>query len=526
MSTSTKPTGDAGEWEAAHLAAGELALAGELAASRGLYEQLRDQLSSPEQRALLENDLGSLAALEGDLEGAAQFFEAALAVDRQCAPALQNQEFLARLMQERETGTGKRPVSPDGASRTKVAVASFLFNWPSTGGGIVHTVELAQFLAKAGFEVRHFYAEFPEWGLGRVESPLPIPSEALRFTPDEWEARSIQERFRQAVARFAPDYVILTDSWNFKPLLAQALQDYPYLLRFQALECLCPLNNIRLLPGPDGTVRQCGRHQLASPDECRQCLRERGQHSGGLHQAERALSGVEKPGYYERLVRVVRGAHAVLVVNPLMEAMLSPYSDRVHVVPSGMDAARFPWPDPGPPNAAREVRSILFAGLTGEFIKGFHVLDAACQELWRKRQDFELVVTADPPGHATPYTRYIGWQSQTELPARMREADICAVPAVAQEALGRTAVEAMAAGRPVVASRIGGLQFTVVDGATGLLCRPGDPVDLARKLEVLLDQPELRRRLGAAGRRRFEEHYTWDVLIEQHYRPLLSPVRS
>ncbi len=96
------------------------------------------------------------------------------------------------------------------------------------------------------------------------------------------------------------------------------------------------------------------------------------------------------------------------------------------------------------------------------------------------------------------------------------------MPTIAQEALGRTAVEAMAAGKPVVASRLGGLPFTVVDGATGLLCEPGNARDLADKIENLLDDPALRKRLGLAGRRRFEEHYSWDVIIERHYRPLLS----
>jgi glycosyltransferase involved in cell wall biosynthesis len=120
-----------------------------------------------------------------------------------------------------------------------------------------------------------------------------------------------------------------------------------------------------------------------------------------------------------------------------------------------------------------------------------------------------------------PFTRFVGWQSQEALPRQLRAADLVVVPTVAQEALGRTAVEAMAAGRPVVASRIGGLPFTVVDGATGLLSEPGDADDLARKIERLVDDPALRERLGQAGRQRFEEHYAWPVIIERHYRPLL-----
>src|SRR5581483_6705553 len=147
-----------------------------------------------------------------------------------------------------------------------------------------------------------------------------------------------------------------------------------------------------------------------------------------------------------------------------------------------------------------------FAGLVDEWMKGFHVLHAACARLWQKRQDFELVATGEPPGQHDDFTRFVGWLSQDDLPHHLRAAHVLVMPTVAQEALGRTAVEAMAAGRPVVASRIGGLPFTVADGSTGLLCEPGDPDDLARQIELLLDDPALRERTGRAGRKRFEEH--------------------
>ena len=63
------------------------------------------------------------------------------------------------------------------------------------------------------------------------------------------------------------------------------------------------------------------------------------------------------------------------------------------------------------------------------------------------------------------------------------------MPTIAQDALSITSVEAMAAGRPVVASRIGGLPYTVTDGLTGLLFEPGNPLDLAEKIGRLLDDP-------------------------------------
>jgi glycosyltransferase involved in cell wall biosynthesis len=480
-------------------------------------------------KALVRNDLAVLAAVGGDLGGARAQLREALAFDDSCEPARAN---LAVLEAEfRSLPTPEPPARPAAAPPAakvsiKVAVVSFLFNWPSTGGGIVHTVELCQFLVRAGYEVRHFYARCAAWEIGRVEAAVSFASVALDFDAASWTLESIQDGYRRAVADFDPDYVILTDSWNIKPVLAEAVQDYPYVLRLQALECLCPLNNVRLLPEPDGRARQCPLHQFAAPAECGRCIRERGLSSGSLHQAERALSGVGTASYQERLLRVFRNAEAVLVVNPLTEAMLGPYCRTVRVVTAGMDPGRFPWPWPEEPRRERRTTSFLFAGLVDEWMKGFRVVHEACEILWRRRQDFELIATADPPCQVDAFTRCIGWQSQEDLPRRLRAADVLVVPTVAQEALGRTAVEAMAVGRPVVASRLGGLPFTVADGATGLLFEPGEPRDLAQKLEALLDDPALRERFGQAARRRFEEHYAWPVIIEKHYRPLLHRRRK
>ena len=181
----------------------------------------------------------------------------------------------------------------------------------------------------------------------------------------------------------------------------------------------------------------------------------------------------------------------------------------MRIVPWGMDAARFPWPAPerdgalATPAPAANRTMLFMAAVAGETIKGFHVAHEACRILRETRSDFELVVTFDPPGPIDEFTRSVGWCSLADLPWHYREADICLVPTIAQDSLSRTSVEAMASGIPVVASRIGGLPYTVTDGVTGLLCEPSDPADLARKIGRLLDDPELRRRMGLAGRRRF-----------------------
>ena len=70
-----------------------------------------------------------------------------------------------------------------------------------------------------------------------------------------------------------------------------------------------------------------------------------------------------------------------------------------------------------------------------------------------------------------------------------------------------SAIEAMMTGLPVVASHVGGLREQVVEGETGLLVPPGQPVPLAGALTRMAHEPGLRRRLGAAGRARALEHF-------------------
>ncbi len=361
-----------------------LAEAGDHLAARQAYEALEPAAIEPSLQALVRNDLAALAAVSGDIPAALARLRDALALDAACEPARAN---LALLEEESQDAPALEPPAVQAATPAveapiKVALLSFLFNWPSTGGGIVHTVELARFLAAAGYDVRHFYARYDPWEIGRVGTPVSFSSVGLEFEESAWNLESIQERYRRAVREFDPDYVVVTDSWNIKPLLAEAVADYPYVLRLQAMECLCPLNNVRLLVEPDGRARQCPLHQLAAPAECAGCVRERGGMSGGLHRAERALSGVGGPDYPRRLLRAFRDAEAVLVVNPLTEAMVSPYCRSVRVVTAGMDPARFPWPRPEAPPSDRGVLTFLFAGLVDEWMKGFRVLHEACALLW------------------------------------------------------------------------------------------------------------------------------------------------
>ena len=102
------------------------------------------------------------------------------------------------------------------------------------------------------------------------------------------------------------------------------------------------------------------------------------------------------------------------------------------------------------------------------------------------------------------------------------------VPSIVQESFGLVALEAMACGKPVIASRIGGLQEVVVDGQSGLLIEPGSTEALRGALERLLGSAELRAQMGAAARQRADEFRAHTVVpqIERLYQELTSRPRQ
>jgi glycosyltransferase involved in cell wall biosynthesis len=89
------------------------------------------------------------------------------------------------------------------------------------------------------------------------------------------------------------------------------------------------------------------------------------------------------------------------------------------------------------------------------------------------------------------------------------EAAVFACPSV-YEPFGIINLEAMACETPVVATRVGGIKEVVVDGETGLMVPPGEPVKLGAALTRILEDPATAAKMGEEGRRHVLEHFTWD----------------
>ncbi|NLW48380.1 MAG: glycogen synthase [Firmicutes bacterium] len=83
------------------------------------------------------------------------------------------------------------------------------------------------------------------------------------------------------------------------------------------------------------------------------------------------------------------------------------------------------------------------------------------------------------------------------------------------EPFGIINLEAMACKAPVIASRVGGIKEVVLDGETGFLVNPDDPEELAEKIRVILNNPELAARFKEAGRKRVEDHFSWETIANR-----------
>lgn len=162
-----------------------------------------------------------------------------------------------------------------------------------------------------------------------------------------------------------------------------------------------------------------------------------------------------------------------------------------------------------------------------------HAFDRVARQFMERPSPPVLVYIGDGPDLArleairarlgsAPHIVFAGYRADAaELVAG---ATVAVIPSVWQEAFGLSVIEAMAAGRPVIASAVGGIPEIVEDGITGLLVPPGDVEALADAMLDLLQDAERARSLGEAARRRVALHFSFDRQVDDLCRVLRGEV--
>jgi len=366
------------------------------------------------------------------------------------------------------------------------------------GGQNVHVAALSAALAELGHEVR-VYTRRDSWHLAELE-PLrpgvdvvhvpvgpagPLPKdELLPFMPafGRWLVRHWQED------RWTPD-VVHAHFWmsGVAALWARRAIGAPTVQTFHAL----------------GSVKR--RYQGAADTS----------------PAERVAIETQVAGDADMVVATCSDEVREL-------ELMSVDTGHVTVVPCGVDTAHFtPTGDLSAEPQRHQRFRLLSLGRMVER-KGVATVIEALTEV----PDAELVVAGGPPAaeldtdpearrlleHARRHkvsdrVHLIGQVAHDDAPALIRSADVV-VATPWYEPFGIVPLEAMACGRPLVGSAVGGLLDSVVDGDTGVLVPPRDPHTTARAINELLDSTERRRRIGRAARARAVRSYDWQRVAE------------
>jgi len=202
------------------------------------------------------------------------------------------------------------------------------------------------------------------------------------------------------------------------------------------------------------------------------------------------------------------------------------------VIRNGIDAARWPF-------AARRPRTgpaeLLYLGRL-EYEKGVHDVIAALPRVRRTHPGTRLTIAGEGTQHewlleqarkhrVLTATRFVGHLNHADLLAVLHRADAAVLPSH-YEPFGIVALEAAAAGTPLVTSNIGGLGEAVINGQTGVSFPPRDVAGLATAVRTVLDDPDAAQRRARAARDRLTSDFDWKTVADQTAQVYLAAKRG
>ena len=417
-----------------------------------------------------------------------------------------------------------RPAPVDGPVR--VALLVYRGN-PRCGGQGVYTRHLSRALVAAGHRVTVFAGQpYPELDPGVDFTP--VPSLDLYREPDPFR----RPRLREIAS--VTDAVELTTmwtggfgeprtfSWRARAVLAARRGDFDVVHDNQGLGT----GLLRMMG--EGWPVVASIHHPVSVDRGLDLAEARG--------TARALTLRRWYGFAAMQSRVAHRIPRIVTVSEssrrdIVELMgVAP--ERISVIPLGVDTECW-CPRPEIPRVPGRIMTTASADVP---LKGLVYLLEALAKLRTERDDAHLVVVGRPrvagPVAATiarfgleDAVQFVAGEPDRRLAERYAEASVAVVPSL-YEGFSLPAIEAMACGVPLVATTGGALPEVVgPDGGSALVVPPADPGAIAAAIGRVLARPALARRLGAAGRARVLERFSWTrvaVATAEEYRAVLA----
>jgi glycogen synthase len=214
--------------------------------------------------------------------------------------------------------------------------------------------------------------------------------------------------------------------------------------------------------------------------------------------------------------------------------LFGPGLAEVTVIRNGIDAARWPFAERRRHGVASGPPELLFVGRL-EYEKGVHDAIAALPRIRRAHPGTTLTIAGDGTQQdwlveqarkhrVLKATRFVGRLDHAELLAALHRADAAVLPSH-YEPFGLVALEAAAAGTPLVTSNIGGLGEAVINGETGMSCPPRDVARLAEAVGAVLDDPAAAQRRARAARDRLTSDFDWHTVADETAQVYLASKR-
>ena len=377
------------------------------------------------------------------------------------------------------------------------------FYYPSLGGITEHVDGQARELANRGHEVTVI--------TGHLARTPPVTDDALQVPEPNFEI----VRMGIAIPLFVPYWGNNAQTLHtYGPRLGRQLNALYRERGFDVVHVHAPYNP----PFPAWAIDQC-------PDDAI-CV-------ATFHSVFPQTTGMDILAEWTR--PWIERLDGRICVSEACIGSLAPYYPYAYdVIPNGIDTGHFS-PDAEPvAELMGDHQNIVFCGRFDPR-NGLDTVIEAFRLLHRERGDqVRLVVIGDGPlrklyhrqvgEELAPFVHWAGRLNRSR-PNYLTSGSVFCTPCN-RASFGMVLLEAMSCGRPVVASRISGFQLLMEDGRQGFLVHPGDSAELhAGALARLLDDPDLRARMGAEGRRTALESYAWPRVaakLEAYYADLLA----
>ncbi len=292
-------------------------------------------------------------------------------------------------------------------------------------------------------------------------------------------------------------------------IVAPELKDYniPLFATIESYPALCPKGD-RIFHGKKECMIKCSYLQFLS---CQLDSQEIGKMKNRWYLKYNAPALGYIYRYYSRLNKALSYCNPV-AISEYVSGLLRQQGHESTVIPNAINVENFKITK----NKNNKVKILYLGSLIRSkgahiLLEAIHGLDVECElygqgvmkeELQRAIQKNNLSAKIFPP------------VLYSQIPSIYAQADIIVFPSLWPEPFGRIAIEAMAAGKPVIASAIGGIKETITEG-TGILVDPGNVQQLREAITLLMHNPRLQEEMGKKGRKVVEEKYAGEKVVKR-----------